>query len=90
MVVCVFYFIFIIIIINPYAIALLTLAGIVGTETINPRDFGDRPIQDVIVERTDGGVDFSFECIGNVNTMRSALECCHKGIICAMIYGYVA
>jgi len=49
------------------------------TETINPRDFGDRPIQDVIVERTDGGVDFSFECIGNVNTMRSALECCHKG-----------
>ena len=28
---------------------------------------------------TDGGVDFSFECIGNVNVMRSALECCHKG-----------
>ena len=28
---------------------------------------------------TDGGVDYSFECIGNVNVMRSALECCHKG-----------
>jgi S-(hydroxymethyl)glutathione dehydrogenase/alcohol dehydrogenase len=28
---------------------------------------------------TDGGVDYSFECIGNVNTMRQALECCHKG-----------
>ena len=28
---------------------------------------------------TDGGVDYSFECIGNVNLMRSALECCHKG-----------
>jgi S-(hydroxymethyl)glutathione dehydrogenase/alcohol dehydrogenase len=28
---------------------------------------------------TEGGVDFSFECIGNVNVMRSALECCHKG-----------
>ena len=28
---------------------------------------------------TDGGVDFSFECIGNVNVMRAALECCHKG-----------
>ena len=35
-----------------------------------------RPIQDVIVELTDGGVDYSFECIGNVNVMRSALECC--------------
>jgi S-(hydroxymethyl)glutathione dehydrogenase/alcohol dehydrogenase len=33
----------------------------------------------VIVEMTDGGVDYSFECIGNVNVMRAALECCHKG-----------
>ena len=33
----------------------------------------------VIVEMTGGGVDFSFECIGNVKVMRSALECCHKG-----------
>jgi Zn-dependent alcohol dehydrogenase len=30
------------------------------------------------VEATDGGVDYSFECIGNVSVMRSALECCHK------------
>ncbi|WP_025245935.1 zinc-binding dehydrogenase [Candidatus Sodalis pierantonius] len=49
-----------------------------ATDLINPQDY-DRPIQDVIVELTDGGVDFSFECIGNVNVMRSALECCHKG-----------
>jgi S-(hydroxymethyl)glutathione dehydrogenase/alcohol dehydrogenase len=49
-----------------------------ATQCINPKDY-DKPIQDVIVELTDGGVDFSFECIGNVNTMRSALECCHKG-----------
>jgi S-(hydroxymethyl)glutathione dehydrogenase/alcohol dehydrogenase len=49
-----------------------------ATECINPKDF-DQPIQDVIVELTDGGVDYSFECIGNVNVMRSALECCHKG-----------
>ncbi|MDR7121301.1 S-(hydroxymethyl)glutathione dehydrogenase/class III alcohol dehydrogenase [Rheinheimera soli] len=49
-----------------------------ATDVINPKDF-DKPIQDVIVEMTDGGVDFSFECIGNVNVMRSALECCHKG-----------
>lgn len=49
-----------------------------ATDCINPQKF-DKPIQDVIVELTDGGVDYSFECIGNVNVMRSALECCHKG-----------
>lgn len=49
-----------------------------ATDFINPKKF-DRPIQEVIVELTDGGVDYSFECIGNVNVMRSALECCHKG-----------
>ncbi|WP_211217670.1 S-(hydroxymethyl)glutathione dehydrogenase/class III alcohol dehydrogenase [Novispirillum itersonii] len=49
-----------------------------ATDCVNPRDF-DRPIQDVLVDMTDGGVDYSFECIGNVNVMRSALECCHKG-----------
>lgn len=56
-----------------------TLAKKLGaTDCINPKDY-DKPIQDVIVELTDGGVDYSFECIGNVNVMRSALECCHKG-----------
>ncbi|MES1924133.1 S-(hydroxymethyl)glutathione dehydrogenase/class III alcohol dehydrogenase [Salinisphaera sp. T31B1] len=49
-----------------------------ATECVNPKDYDD-PIQQVIVELTDGGVDYSFECIGNVNIMRSALECCHKG-----------
>ena len=49
-----------------------------ATDCINPKDH-DKPIQDVIVELTDGGVDYSFECIGNVDVMRSALECCHKG-----------
>lgn len=49
-----------------------------ATDCINPNDH-DKPIQDVIVEMTDGGVDFSFECIGNVKVMRSALEACHKG-----------
>ncbi|MHC8491841.1 S-(hydroxymethyl)glutathione dehydrogenase/class III alcohol dehydrogenase [Thalassospira sp. SM2505] len=49
-----------------------------ATDCINPQKF-DKPIQEVIVELTDGGVDWSFECIGNVNVMRSALECCHKG-----------
>ena len=49
-----------------------------ATDTVNPRDY-DAPIQDVIVDLTNGGVDYSFECVGNVDLMRSALECCHKG-----------
>ena len=62
--------------INTSKFDLATKLG--ATDLINPNDF-DKPIQEVIVEMTDGGVDFSFECIGNVNVMRSALECCHKG-----------
>ncbi|WP_348674791.1 S-(hydroxymethyl)glutathione dehydrogenase/class III alcohol dehydrogenase [uncultured Abyssibacter sp.] len=49
-----------------------------ATDVVNPKDY-DKPIQEVIVDMTDGGVDYSFECIGNVHVMRSALECCHKG-----------
>jgi S-(hydroxymethyl)glutathione dehydrogenase/alcohol dehydrogenase len=49
-----------------------------ATDCVNPKNY-DKPIQEVIVDLTDGGVDFSFECIGNVKTMRAALECCHKG-----------
>jgi S-(hydroxymethyl)glutathione dehydrogenase/alcohol dehydrogenase len=49
-----------------------------ATDFINPTADG-RPVQEVIVDLTDGGVDYSFECIGNVKTMRAALECCHKG-----------
>ena len=49
-----------------------------ATDFVNPKNH-DQPIQDVIVDLTDGGADYSFECVGNVNLMRSALECCHKG-----------
>ncbi len=49
-----------------------------ATDFVNPNDYDD-PIQEVIVELTDGGVDYSFEAVGNVNLMRAALECCHKG-----------
>jgi len=49
-----------------------------ATDCINPNDY-DKPIQEVIVELTDGGVDFSFECIGNVDVMGQALQSCHKG-----------
>ena len=49
-----------------------------ATDCVNPTKH-DIPIQEVIVEMTGGGVDYSFECVGNVNLMRSALECAHKG-----------
>ena len=49
-----------------------------ATDFVNPSEY-DKPIQDVIVDLTDGGVDYSFECIGNTSVMRAALECCHKG-----------
>ena len=62
--------------INPDKFDLARQMG--ATDCINPKQY-DKPIQDVIVELTDGGVDFSFECIGNVDVMRAALECCHKG-----------
>jgi S-(hydroxymethyl)glutathione dehydrogenase / alcohol dehydrogenase len=50
-----------------------------ATDFVNPADFKDTPVQQVIIDMTDGGVDYSFECIGNTKVMRSALECCHKG-----------
>lgn len=62
--------------INPEKFEFAKLLG--ATDCVNPKDY-DRPIQQVIVDMTDGGVDYSFEAIGNVNTMRAALECCHKG-----------
>ena len=62
--------------INPDKFELATQLG--ATDTVNPKDY-DAPIQDVIVDLTNGGVDYSFECIGNVELMRAALECCHKG-----------
>ncbi|MEE9299790.1 MAG: zinc-binding dehydrogenase, partial [Alphaproteobacteria bacterium] len=49
------------------------------TDFINPKEVGDDKVVDAILDVTDGGADYSFECIGNVNTMRQALECCHKG-----------
>ncbi len=61
---------------NPGKFPLALQMG--ATDVINPKDHA-RPIQEVVAEMTDGGVDFSFECIGNVDVMRAALECTHKG-----------
>nr|WP_211342514.1 S-(hydroxymethyl)glutathione dehydrogenase/class III alcohol dehydrogenase [Azoarcus indigens] len=62
--------------VNPAKFEIAKQLG--ATDFVNPKDY-DRPIQEVIVDLTDGGVDYSFECIGNTQVMRSALECCHKG-----------
>ncbi|WP_448568306.1 S-(hydroxymethyl)glutathione dehydrogenase/class III alcohol dehydrogenase [Thalassotalea ganghwensis] len=61
--------------INPNKVELAKQFGM--TDFINPNEVDD--VVATIIERTDGGADYSFECIGNVNTMRQALECCHKG-----------
>jgi S-(hydroxymethyl)glutathione dehydrogenase/alcohol dehydrogenase len=61
---------------NPSKFDLAKLFG--ATDFVNPKDH-DKPIQQVIVEMTGWGVDHSFECIGNVNVMRAALESAHRG-----------
>ena len=61
---------------NPSKFEMATLLG--ATDCINPKDHSG-PISEVLIDMTDGGVDYSFECVGNVNLMREALECCHKG-----------
>jgi len=60
-----------------------------ATDCVNPSKF-DLPLQEVIVDMTDGGVDYSFECIGRADTMRSALECCHKGWGESVVIGVAA
>ena len=63
--------------INPGKFELARQLG--ATDTVNPLDNPDIPVQDLIVDLTNGGVDYSFECVGKVGLMRAALECCHKG-----------
>src|SRR6188474_3422565 len=56
------------------------MAGKFGmTHFVNPDEVGRDKVVQAIVDLTGGGADFSFECIGNVQTMRQALECCHRG-----------
>ena len=60
---------------NPAREAMARKFGM--THFINPKDHEN--VVDSIISLTDGGADYSFECIGNTKTMRQALECCHKG-----------
>lgn len=71
--------------INPAKFEVAKKFGV--TEFVNPLDHPERAIQEVLVEMTDGGLDYTFECIGNVKTMRAALEACHKGWGTSVIIG---
>ena len=62
---------------NPKRKAIAEKFGM--THFVNPKELGDKDVVAHLVELTKGGADYSCECIGNVTTMRQALECCHKG-----------
>ncbi|RRQ19996.1 S-(hydroxymethyl)glutathione dehydrogenase/class III alcohol dehydrogenase [Thiohalobacter thiocyanaticus] len=62
--------------VNPDKFEMARALG--ATDCVNPADLGTT-VTEAIVEMTGGGVDYSFECIGNVEVMREALECCHMG-----------
>jgi S-(hydroxymethyl)glutathione dehydrogenase/alcohol dehydrogenase len=49
------------------------------TAFINPREIGNDKVVQAIVDLTGGGADYSFDCTGNTDVMRQALECCHRG-----------
>jgi S-(hydroxymethyl)glutathione dehydrogenase/alcohol dehydrogenase len=72
--------------INPRRIAMARKFGM--TDFVNPKEIEN--VVDHIIQLTDGGADYSFECIGNVATMRQALECCHKGWGQSFIIGVAA
>lgn len=61
--------------INPDKVEIAKKFGM--THFVNPKEVDD--VVEAIADITDGGVDYSFECIGNTTTMRQSLECCHKG-----------
>jgi S-(hydroxymethyl)glutathione dehydrogenase/alcohol dehydrogenase len=71
---------------NPNREAMARRFGI--THFVNPKEVAN--VVDAIVQLTDGGADYSFECIGNTTTMRQSLECCHKGWGQSVIIGVAA
>ena len=61
-----------------------------ATEFVNPTKLQGRSIQETLIEMTDGGCDYTFDCTGNVGVMRAALEACHKGWGQSIIIGVAA
>lgn len=60
-----------------------------ATDFVNPKEH-DKSIQEVLSAMTDGGLDYTFECVGNIHTMRAALESCHKGWGVSVVIGVAA
>lgn len=60
-----------------------------ATDCVNPKDH-DKPIQQVLVGMTDWGIDYTFDCTGNVEVMRAALECAHRGWGMSCVIGVAA
>ena len=73
---------------NPSKVPMAKKFGM--THFVNPDEVGRDKVVQAIVDLTGGGADFSFECIGNVHTMRQALECCHRGWGESVIIGVAA
>jgi S-(hydroxymethyl)glutathione dehydrogenase/alcohol dehydrogenase len=73
---------------NPSKRAMAEKFGM--THFVNPDEIGRDKVVQAIIDLTGGGADFSFECIGNVHTMRQALECCHRGWGESIIIGVAA
>ena len=61
-----------------------------ATDFINPTKLGGKSIQEQLIEMTDGGCDYTFDCTGNVGVMRAALEACHKGWGQSIVIGVAA
>ncbi|MDT0576207.1 S-(hydroxymethyl)glutathione dehydrogenase/class III alcohol dehydrogenase [Croceicoccus sp. F390] len=57
------------------------------TDFVNPKKLGDAELVETLVAMLDGGADYSFDCTGNTDVMRQALECCHKGWGTSIIIG---
>src|SRR5690349_13515859 len=74
--------------INPNRKELAETFGM--THFVNPKEVEGGDLVPYLVDLTKGGADYSFECIGNVNVMRQALECCHKGWGVSVIIGVAA
>ena len=72
---------------NPEREAMARKFGL--THFVNPKDHG-KDLVAHLVELTKGGADYSFECIGNTDVMRQALECCHRGWGTSVIIGVAA
>jgi S-(hydroxymethyl)glutathione dehydrogenase/alcohol dehydrogenase len=63
--------------VNPAKRAMAEAFGM--TDFLNPNEIGSDKLVQAIVDLTDGGADYSFDCTGNTDVMRQALECCHRG-----------